>query len=812
MPALIESSSENRRPRRPSITQQLQRMFKASETRRNGSHGGPSSTDAVVSHPYHSNPSETDNGSSDYATYGPSDISSTGHSRNSHSSVGSKATGLNNPESRHSSLRSFQLEPQQPAKVSSVVDGPLQKQEETSSTANHTFVQKQDRRATKRLEAERQELEKRLLKLEEAERTGDVSVLRRESRRLTKKQPFGSSSRSSSASGDESRSRPPSRLSSLFSSARRRSRSRGSSVMDGVDSAQNADPDDNVSNSNTLPTLSSTLPERLSTAISKELAARKNALLVSPEQSTQTLKPPQSTTGTTSHASSSQLTIRNGHDVAPFDSEQSFDSEQQEVTDGRRQADLDRALFTASLTSKKRTLAPSQLAQPSTPDSQATKHEVEGDNSSEVQNQTPTTSIEANPRFRPAITQRGGMPVSILTRASTDGLLQRHQKTFKSSPLAESHTVNGDDASTAPRKTTTMSSPAAATGSRTLNVTERATRSDLSVTSSPGVLQTLNRPVSERKTTSRAPIPLKSPIMESRTARALIGKIPAPKSSQLAPSALLMKPRFYNSLSKVTDPPSDTQTKVTLTLVPSRRDREPSPSVPPKSPKRNNRALSQSPDSLPGNRLRPNSALSLNPSQDSDSDYNTADETASVVSMASDRHDPAVPKARRAADSARALPKKAAFSDNAPVIATSSGTKTDTKKTAKKMRPIGRDQLVAKLFIICCRCKFWHDMPSEVYASLTVSDPLSAALDEELAAWEQNALSDRLTASTMGTRALHESLSKTPKPELQQKSLRTRVTADPPAGPVKCCWCDHHMSKQCCQGWTTVVQMRQRHH
>lgn len=27
MPVLIESSSENRRPRRPSITQQLQRMF-----------------------------------------------------------------------------------------------------------------------------------------------------------------------------------------------------------------------------------------------------------------------------------------------------------------------------------------------------------------------------------------------------------------------------------------------------------------------------------------------------------------------------------------------------------------------------------------------------------------------------------------------------------------------------------------------------------------------------------------------------------------------------------------------------------------
>jgi hypothetical protein len=163
----------------------------------------------------------------------------------------------------------------------------------------------------------------------------------------------------------------------------------------------------------------------------------------------------------------------------------------------------------------------------------------------------------------------------------------------------------------------------------------------------------------------------------------------------------------------------------------------------------------------------------------------------------------------------RNIPKKGVPSgfDSASTAIVSSNLKAESKKQVKRTKQAGRDQLVAKLFVICCRCKFWHDMPSEVYASLANSDPLSAALDEELAAWERNSLSDRLTTSVAGTRSLRESSTKpAPKADIQQRSVRTRVTAEVPSGPVKCCWCEHHMSKQCCQGWTTVVQMRQRHH
>jgi hypothetical protein len=38
------------------------------------------------------------------------------------------------------------------------------------------------------------------------------------------------------------------------------------------------------------------------------------------------------------------------------------------------------------------------------------------------------------------------------------------------------------------------------------------------------------------------------------------------------------------------------------------------------------------------------------------------------------------------------------------------------------------------------------------------------------------------------------------------------LMANLPSATVKCCWCEHQMSSSCCQGWTTLVQMRQRHH
>ncbi|KAL4917063.1 hypothetical protein BDW62DRAFT_211425 [Aspergillus aurantiobrunneus] len=818
MSALIEHSSENRRPRRPSITQQFQRMFhmdKAVNTSKNSSYEVPFNTGVMISTPNTPARSMRDNGTSDYVNYGPSEISSTRYSRHSYSSSNSKATGLNASESRHSSLKSFQLEPQQPARDSPVVDGQLQKQDiDGSSIASHSVVQKQDRRATKRLEAERLELEKRLLKLEEAERTGDTSLLRRESRRLTKKQPLRSSSRSSSVSGDESRSRPPSRLYSIFSSSRGRSRSRSSST-DGVDNAQITGCEEAPSNDNpnALPALSPTLPERLSTAISKELAARKNALLASPEQSLQSLKIATEST----YPSSSQITIRDGGEVNSFvgaipndgiQPAEHLELETPELIDAQQRTDLDRALFTASLKSKKRSKSLSQSGHTSKT-AQTKICSVDSEVSlRETKPRADDDQIGTTSKYRSTATPQGGSPKALLVRSSTDGVAQRHQKKFRSSPLAESQTINGDDVLSAPRRATTLANFQVFDTPRpqSPSLAEKEDRSKSSVTTYPDVSKTPNGRMLDKSTTMDAPpdISVKPSVTDARRARTFMSRIPTSKPSQLAPSALLTKPRFYNSLNKVTGH-SGGKPKAIGTLSPPRRERESSPTVPPKSPKRRSRALSQSPDK--DNRPRPTNSLSVDMSQESESDYNTADEAASTISKVSE--DNGLPETLPR-DSACAVFKKE-VSSLAPVP-TGSGSKKDSKKAAKKTRQTGCDQLVAKLFVICCRCKFWHDMPSEVYASLTASDPLSAALDQELAAWEQNTLSNRLPASTVGTRPLHESSTKPPKPEIQQKSLRTRVTTDIANGPVKCCWCEHHMSKQCCQGWTTVVQMRRRHH
>ncbi|KAL3472418.1 hypothetical protein BJX99DRAFT_235501 [Aspergillus californicus] len=778
MPALVESGGESRRPRRPSITKQLQRMLHIDQTAdvKSGSEEGSSIADYLTTTPQqlsHSiRPAAKDNFSGEYANHGLSDISSNGHSRRSYSSLSSKVTGLN-IESRHSSLQSLHLEPQQSAlSPKHDADGTV--------TTSHSVVQKKDRRATKRLEAERLNLEKRMLKLEEAERTGDAAVLRRESRRLTKKQPLGSSSRSSSMSGDESRSRPPSRLSSLFSSARRRSRSRSSSI-DGVDNTQYFGSDEAPPNDtqNTLPSLSSTLPERLSTAISKELAARKNALLASPEVSTQSLELSKS------HSQS----ITQNEDavslgaVVPMSSEGRRERTNSETSleDAHQQTDLDRALFTANLTSKKRSVTSSGTVS-------QTMHPSKPRVSSLPEAHAPTEADRAgiDSKSRSTAVPRGS-PLNMMTRTSADGVVQRQHKKFKSSPLAESQTINCDDAPPSSRKATTLASPRTPDAIRRSRALENGPRSEPNVASSPSV-------------------GIKNP-------RSFMSKIPTSRPSQSAPSGLLMKPRFYNSLNKVTGRLSGSRLDSNTTLSPTLpQERAPSPSVPPRSPKRNSRAISQSPEptSSSDHRLRPTSNLSnlsTEPTPESESDYNTADEAASVISNASDGEDCRIPaKARASNNKLYTASKKDASSSTLNSAVAPFNPKAEPKQV--KRRQPGRDQFVGKLFVICCRCKFWHDLPSEVYASLTKSDPLSAALDEELAAWERNALSERL-----GSRPLHESsVNSLPTSELKQRSLRTRMTVGLPSGPVNCCWCEHKISKQCCQGWTTVVQMRQRHH
>lgn len=83
---------------------------------------------------------------------------------------------------------------------------------------------------------------------------------------------------------------------------------------------------------------------------------------------------------------------------------------------------------------------------------------------------------------------------------------------------------------------------------------------------------------------------------------------------------------------------------------------------------------------------------------------------------------------------------------------------------------------IAKLFVVCCKCKFWHDLPSKFYEAM--------ALPKELHQ-DETEIGGKGKGKATGAR------------------LETAV---------KCPWCEHAMTTWCCQGWTTVVYLHERHH
>ena len=94
---------------------------------------------------------------------------------------------------------------------------------------------------------------------------------------------------------------------------------------------------------------------------------------------------------------------------------------------------------------------------------------------------------------------------------------------------------------------------------------------------------------------------------------------------------------------------------------------------------------------------------------------------------------------------------------------------------------------IAKLFVICCKCKFWHDLPSKLYEAM--------ALPKELHRQNNDSKKDRKETNGRLVNGVTNS-----------KGKLTLETA------VKCPWCEHAMTTWCCAGWTTVVYLHERHH
>ncbi|ESZ97346.1 hypothetical protein SBOR_2276 [Sclerotinia borealis F-4128] len=75
---------------------------------------------------------------------------------------------------------------------------------------------------------------------------------------------------------------------------------------------------------------------------------------------------------------------------------------------------------------------------------------------------------------------------------------------------------------------------------------------------------------------------------------------------------------------------------------------------------------------------------------------------------------------------------------------------------------------MAKMFVICCGCNYFHDLPSKLYECM--AKPEAVVKDEGLG-----------VSGVVSTR-------------------------------VSCPWCGHGMSTRCCQGWAAVVVLKERMH
>lgn len=116
--------------------------------------------------------------------------------------------------------------------------------------------------------------------------------------------------------------------------------------------------------------------------------------------------------------------------------------------------------------------------------------------------------------------------------------------------------------------------------------------------------------------------------------------------------------------------------------------------------------------------------------------------------------DPSLPQTGRTSVLS-ALPKHMQLQAGMPV-------RPPTTVAEARMAPI------AKMFVECCNCKFYHDMPSKLYECMAKPD---AVVEDKLLG-----ISGAIT--TM----------------------------------VKCPWCNHNMSRNCCAGYAAVVYLKEKLH
>ena len=716
---------------------------------------------------------------------------------------------------------------------------------------------RKERRATKRLEAERTELEKRLQRLEEAQARQDHSIRDRSPNRLTKKQPLDSTAvRSPSTDREGKRGRSSSVFSGIFSRSRRSSRSRSK------------DSESHRQSSETPPTLPLALPERFGTAVSRELATRHGTSLVPSHQLEGTVRAPHSL-----HPAPKSDDLRENWRMAEvwqrnngahdFDNTRGFVYEPepngQPASDSlarqaKLSADLDRELFTATLrhdgksvgtrsfsasnTPAHASVRPTGLstrdwgqskAYPKVSDAMSTRVTT----ARQLHDLAPSGHIQRSYKTfgasisMPAITKtkhrkKNGMPAGS----------QANPSSFKSSPLSSNlFTSNSNGPEQKENSGITRNSIAQNPDISIIPLPLRiqvAQQNDeprgRKPASEPASANAQSHPKDSRRQSLQEPVssyvdsrqqenwrPRQSTIL-SGTMQAEVPRKAKQSCSDGPPLPIKHAGRTV-SLGNNPPPWANTESQEGSGVAADAPAKISEPSA------LDQTATEDAPSIKSVLRCR-NPSLNRTPSQSSSqASYNTADEEVLDVTKA-------LVKKNRAKVQQNETPKNEVpivqgplsseniLHDDIPRASSSDVVREVSERTMKAPA----EQHIAKLFVICCHCKYWHDMPSVVYARLVGPEglPSESILSRTFSRRNSGGLKASLRDSLLSPNAANSrrllAIEGKHKIKDKQTSRETQAATRSPLTPPSCCWCGHNMKKSCCQGWTTLVQMGERHH
>lgn len=768
--------------------------------------------------------------------------------------------------------------------------------DEICSSPTWKETARKERRATKRLEAERKELEKRLMQLEESQARLENGIYDRQSRRLTKKQPLDNGKRSSSASSERPRSSRS--LSAFFSSSRRSSRSRASST-NANDRRRSSDHENPGGGPPTLPL---SLPERFGTAVSRELASRHGTSLMPNHQL-------QHSSHLLHHTAAKSDDLRENWKMAEAWQKQNCEREMnnslvnskmemgvntgsgagaQSVLEKREDLlaypsltnppiDLDRELFTANLRQERK---PSEAHKPA-----GSSNSRQG-GSSPGQNHTPSAespttrvatarqlnNIASEEDQRPSPVKyppasfkemRNGKPG--LTKYLAEPSPNVHQKGYKSSPLALNPVTTDDIAqkkeNKKPPKSAVAEQNTRGLVPQPLRINFEFSRGHGRQASYPSTSEIpqgrSKQSARQDRTSLMGPVEMSAGNIKRRwNPKPIAFDKPKPTAWELRTPPAIIPPlkhpgRKYalsenSPYGRLSYDGQQIPTIITTEAVPVTRSQESVPQI--------RHSLAE----MPASKSTPNVLAVRGHSRSSSgaSSYDTADEevldtpnhhperrnnTSSTSETNDTNHISTLTTTPRDSPTTNEIQITANTSpsprgkSNPPLAPDGilSMIRRNPNPIQNPPKKIQKDHLVAKLFVICCHCQYWHDLPSELYAKLACPERIPSKSRLVRTFSRQNTpgrrssfkkavfggisadvAARRVTGGKQGLNSNEMQLvggvagtgTGTGLAEIDDANAATQSV------PLSCCWCGHEMSRSCCQGWTTLVQMRERHH